>query len=241
MKTSQKISFFILFLAALLGGFKIGSNLGAFPIQTADRYATPMDASPPNQHNLLLIHIDQLDQEKPRLRSIWLMAYYDNSPRVDLLPIYPFSKPGSEAHNSQLESSFSLTSSGEPVEDFWHAMESINTWWNAYLLLDDTAAQRLGQTLGKITGIENQGGLDNAAPQSSSTVPIEVEAGFYSALCKNFTQNTDQNGFAKLLFSLNGHTHTNLKPGQLHDTWQLLSAYQDDLNCNFPSLHGTIP
>lgn len=228
----------LLLIASVVVGFISGSNLGKSQAELAQAYTTPISTSPANQYNLLLIHAEPDGRGDAHLRSVWLMVYYADSPRVDLLPIYPPTHPRPGEEGRSLEGLFHLTPEGAPGKDFWVEMKALNTWWNAYILMDDFALIKIGEVLGETV-------LDPAAlpPEQTSTQKeplgaVETQAGYYQSICQHFSQNGDKTDFFGLMVALRTHTHTNLTPGQLYDVWGLLRSYALDLNCSFPSLPG---
>jgi len=241
MKIYCILGLYLVFILSLLFGYNAGSSLERATDQIANSYATPMASVPSSQHNILLIQVDQADIDKPRLLSVWLMAYYTNSSRVDLLPIYPTHKLTTNEKDRNLPREFNLTKSGEPADGFWQALKGFNTWWNGYLMMDTQGLQKLeSQLVGPSTN-EAASPLQGLNPPMPPQVGTGNEVDHYQQLCQAFSQNSGSVGFYKLYFSLKDHLQSNLTPGQLQDIWQQLKDHGPTLTCNFPSLQAIIP
>jgi hypothetical protein len=240
MKIHCIVGMYIAFIVALIFGFNSGSAIASAGDEIANAFSKPMTPSSGSQHNILLIQVNQLDSDQPYLRSVWLMAYYTNNPRVDLLPIYPTDQPTTSVMASNLADRFTLTSNGEPSEVFWLGLQEYNTWWNGYVMMDDLAIQKLLEQLADspLSGspTEKLGGFHISHPQAA----IEDQIDRYQELCQSFSMKNRETGFYRLLFSLKDHTRSNLKPGQLRGVWQQLESHGAYLTCNFPSLQAAI-
>lgn len=234
MKIHCLLGLYIVFIAALFIGFNSGASIASAANQISNTYATPKSASPGAQRNMLIIQVDDMNAQQPRLQSVWLMAFYNNSPRVDLLPIYPTLKAATYDKVQHLPGQFELVPSGEPGDGFWLEMQEFNTWWNAYLMMDGLAFQKLGEHLDITVPL-----VDDLQPRSQTTLGSQVQG--YQALCQGFSENARAMGFYKVLISLKDHARSNFNPGQLQDVWQQLHSYGQDLVCNFPSLQAVFP
>jgi hypothetical protein len=241
MKIHCIVGLYVIFISALLFGFKSGSAIGNPANELANAYSTPMASSPGYQHNILLLQVDRIDADQPRLDSVWLMAYYSNSPRVDLLPIYPVNKPGALERVHNLPDQFVLTPSGEPGEAFWLEMQEINTWWNGFIMMDEMAAQKLSERLVGASVNDQGPTTEGVHLPNNPHDPSRTQVGLYQEICLEFSKNSEKAGFYGLYFSLKDHIRSNLKLSQFYGAWRLLSSYGLNLHCNFPSLQASIP
>jgi hypothetical protein len=234
MKLTCIIGLYAIFTASLIAGFNSGSNIGSGANAIGDAYSTPMASSQGTQHNLLLIQVDRLGSDQPRLEGVWLMAFYTNTPRVDLLPIYPSEQTSLVEKVQNLPEVFKLTHSGEPDESFWLEMQAVDTWWNAYLMLDDQALQ----TLEEVLSTDTAGSDLNPSWEVNSPVG---DISPYQGVCRTFEKYQGNAGFYRIYLAVKGQTRSNLKPGELKDIWQLLRSYGTNLNCSYPTLQPSIP
>jgi hypothetical protein len=89
------------------------------------------------QHNIVIIGVDQLDSGSPRLISVWFVSFFfgSNQPSsLTLAQLYPTKEPRPNAQS--LERAFSLDSNGEPVSGFWYALDAYKIQWEAYVMMD---------------------------------------------------------------------------------------------------------
>jgi hypothetical protein len=240
MKIHCIIGLYVIFIVALLFGFNSGTSIGNPGNDLANVYSTSLAASKGSQYNILLIQVDQMDKVQPHLESVWLMAYYANTPRVDLLPIYSTKVNGPLEQGYTLPHQFNLTESGEPGESFWLELQKINTWWNGYIMMDGIAAQTLTTQLSEPSDDVQDLGTDeiNLPNNSLNSTGTQVEQ--YQKLCQDFSINSKKAGFFNLYFSMKGNIRSNLKLSHFYRTWRLLSSYGSELQCNFPSLRASV-
>jgi hypothetical protein len=108
--------------------------------------ATPTSPGPEigkqEQHNLVIVHVDQLDSRKPKLVSIWFVSLFfmeNVSPTLTFAQIYP-SQTNAKL-NQALERSFNLNDNGDPQGGFWKTISGLRIKWEGYLLVDNVTAQ----------------------------------------------------------------------------------------------------
>jgi hypothetical protein len=231
----------IVFATTFWVGFKSGAGFGVKSDKLVHGYPASMTSSPTDQKNILIIHVDQIDKPDAILKGIWLMAYYTNSPRVDLLPIFPSIKSYAQERNNLLQNSFSLTNEGEPGESFWLEMQTLNTWWNAYILIDDDAIKTLAEHFLVSPLIQDNASSTNPPWTEMAQIGIGEQAEYYALLCQGFPQNGGGRELIDLWSSMHNHTHTNMPLVQIRELWVQLDSYQRDLTCTFPSLQDTSP
>ncbi len=240
MKIHCIIGMYIVFMVALMFGFNTVAAFDNAGDAISNEYSTPMNSSPGSQHNILLIQVDQINTEQPQLQSVWLMAYYANNPRVDLLPIYPALNSKNALKHQKLADQFALTKSGEPDEEFWLMLRGINTWWNGYLMMDNQALKIIEDHLVETSVIDNPTAIQAEKQPRNQKFEIKYQTKKYQELCQGFSNYKGKEGFYHLFFSLIDDIRSNLKPGQLHDIWQLLRSYGSNLDCDFPSFYASI-
>ena len=196
------------------------------------------------QRNILIINTTDTLQTNLKLKSVWLLIFYTDSPRVDLLPIFPVTGQNSKVDNQILAASFSLSIKGEPSPAFWDQMKLLKTWWDGYVVLDDTVAASLMAFMdgGSGTSIENSSEeiskipLWHEDPQSALAKQTEM----YQVHCQRFTGKADLKDFLPLVLNLYQHAHTNLDLAQLIGAWHLLHSYSKSLNCAFPTITAAV-
>jgi hypothetical protein len=132
---------FLIFFGCATLGYQIADG------QDAARAKTPtvdLQGMRSEQHNLILVRVDNLDAQQPRLISVWFVSLFfvnDNPSTLTLAEIYP---PKTETAASRiLERSFTLSSDGDPAPGFWHAVETYNIKWESFVMIDSAGADEL--------------------------------------------------------------------------------------------------
>lgn len=241
MKIYCILGLYLVFILSLLFGYNAGASLEQTANQIGNAHATAVNTEQDSQYNILIVLVDQIDLEQPHLLSVWLMAYYSNSSRVDLLPIYPSHKSASMQIGDNLQRTFELTNSREPVEGFWQALKEFNTWWNGYIMMDAETFQELESRFGGMLNNHNLSSRLEAITPIHPQVVSGNEAQRFQQLCQSFSQNSGSMGFYKLYFPLKQHLRSNLTPGQLQDVWRQLRSNGSSLECDFPTLQAMNP
>jgi len=219
-----------LFLFSAFVGFKSAGNLDK-----------GWDAkSSIEQRNILIINTEDIKSENTRLKSVWLLIFYTDSPRVDLFPIFPLTGEGSEIKNLAFAEAFRLTREGKPTPEFWGEIESLKTWWDGYIILDDIVVAKLMAYFDGGKGLSSEKTKEAISeiprwsedPQSA----LEEQTDMYLVHCKKIIIDGDSADLIPLLFDLHQHTYTDMKHAQLIGIWQTIQPYSHSLNCAFPSL-----
>jgi hypothetical protein len=96
------------------------------------------------QHNLIIVLVDQYQQPSSRLMSVWFVSMYtveSNPPELAFSQIYT---PQSTSELSKaLGTEFSITSHGDPGNNFWNVIRSHKIDWENYVVIDLPAAERI--------------------------------------------------------------------------------------------------
>lgn len=130
------------FFACAVLGYAIAQQTGALPEPPA--VTLPADVPGSEQHNLVIVQVDQLDAEKPRLVSVWFVSLFfldDTPPRLAFVQLY--SQQSTKTISQNLERNFSLSESLEPSANFWRAVKAFDIDWEAYFVVDNVSTQRI--------------------------------------------------------------------------------------------------
>ncbi len=145
MKAIVLIIFALLvFLGCAYVGFQAAEQLS--PLPSASQTPDPGVVFRGDQHNFLLIRVDQLDTSQPKLVSIWFVSLFfldDNPTVLTLAQIYP----SSAASSTFLEKAFSFTPQGEIPEAFWSAVRAYGFVWESYIVIDAAGSNEFLQWL----------------------------------------------------------------------------------------------
>jgi hypothetical protein len=111
------------------------------------RQQAPTATSEPGwgeQHNFLIIQVDQLDAQAPRLVSVWFISLFfmdDHPSTLTFAQLYAPYLQNDVARN--MEKTFSLTHEGDPSNRFWSVIRDQNIALEGYFLVDQVSTQRL--------------------------------------------------------------------------------------------------
>lgn len=125
----------IVFFLCLLVGFQIGDWV--LPEETTTTTSAPVLAG--KQQNIIIIHVDQLENSRPDLISVWvLFLYYSDAPSMMFKAIY--SNDGSANQISPSTQMLSIQPDGTLQQDFLRSLQSnLKIQSDGYVLVDDDA------------------------------------------------------------------------------------------------------
>ncbi len=231
LKTIRISVYLFLFLLSGFTGLRIGSDAvrarRGQPEDTATQATTDFGSG--NQHNLLFITVDDLENKHPRLTGVWLIAFYERSPDVDFLPIFPAASQETNAA-ATLAASFSLTEAGEPAPSFWRGLEQWDTWWEGYILLDETGLGGLREIL------TDSQEISAPAFASSWGNTLQAQRSFLERNCQLFSGPLGSLSLPSLSGGMEPHIRTNLNGTQTSQVWSVFQRHRENLTCQFPTL-----
>ena len=134
--------FILVFSACGILGYQLANRMN--PAQPQASSAGSGRVGQGEQHNLVIIQVDQLDSLQPHLISVWYASLYfleDKPPTLTFGQLYPMR--ANQATNQSIGKSFALDSHGEPSAGFWRNLETFKIKWEGYLLVDNVAMQRV--------------------------------------------------------------------------------------------------
>ena len=227
----------LVFVACLVIGIQAGnmSSASSGSQPTATIFST--SPTPQLQRTLLLISVDDLLSDTPRLNSLWLAFYRLNLPRVTILPLYP-ANPGAELPG--IASAFQLTSSQEPDDRFIDTLHSYNINWDGYLLIDQSGTASL---IDWLQGVQIEGiQLDGPSAVNSLIPPWEDEQAALLAqkrlgmgICSQLSTLPANMDWLNLTSQLiPQHLHTNLGLEMFIADWKALVGDPTPLTCEIP-------
>jgi hypothetical protein len=134
----------LVFLGCALIGFQVANKQDKDPAEKQP--AVSVSEITGEQHNVLIMRVDELDSPQPQLISVWFVSLFfleDNPTKLTLAQIYP----SNSAKAGSLEETFALTGEGEPTPAFWDALEAYGFNWESYVVLDTAGANQFLQWL----------------------------------------------------------------------------------------------
>lgn len=216
------------------GGSLAAAEASASQVSGTALGAEPRGLQPANgQSNLLLILVDRLSSDHPRLEGVWLVARMPLLPQATFLPIYP-SASADSAFDNRLAKSFSLKDGRQPGAEFGEALRAQGLWWNHHLILDAS---------GLATLTEGVPGIDEsivAARQveeaGGEPMAIEHQAQIAAAICEHAFSGSGSSA-ADAAAALVEWARTDLSADQLRQAARDFNA-AGGLTCQFPTLAG---
>jgi hypothetical protein len=224
-------------LCLLLGGWA-----GVFVARSAtllrsflQRQPAPAQAYPANdQRNLLVVGVDRLEADRPRLESLWLVLYFPGRSPITLLPLYP-----APAGDDTLPASFALAHSGDLSPRFQEQLRSQQIWWHGTILMDEAGMAAMLDFLSaspgerRITGAQSiersaRPWHDPAGALLDQTALLQV--GCDQAAGRVFSAAE----VGQFLDGAAGHLRADLDLSQVAQAWLDLAGEAPAVRCEFP-------
>lgn len=207
------------FLACLAAGIFIAQKSleSASNIRNTAEISRPAS---PHQQNILLIHIDQLEKNQPKLISVWGLILYFPEPKIILQPVYP-SPIGPESFPL---SAFKITTD-KTLNPRFIQQVSLQTQmaWDNYILMDH---QALSFFAAELTSDEV------FSPSDLTDGVIAVERIYLSRLCEQFVA-LEHTAFQKIHWDhiIPDHWRSNLPFDEAILNWEKLTSPQSPIKC----------
>jgi hypothetical protein len=178
-----------------------------------------------NQHNLIVVLVDQYQQPSSRLVSVWFVSLYSvesNPPELAFSQIYT---PQSTSELSKaLGAQFSITSHGDPGNNFWNVMRSHKFDWENYVVLDLPAAGRI---------LEWLTGLNLNAEALTTTLSKEDEtAVLVGLICNSLPGMVDKTQPFQWREFIPGHLRTSMRLEDGLVYWEMATAFGAPARCD---------
>ncbi len=237
----------VVFTIFLSLGIWSGRIAGKFT-STKGPMATLSAMSPPptpsnGQTNLLVIGVDRLNIQKPRLESIWLLGYFSNNPHFSFIPVYPSQNLG---NNHDMEIAFELTADGRPNSELVNLLQKKRIWWNGTVIIDEIG---MIEIIDFLNGVEVQGHLlKGALAVGSSPLPWEDPAAalkgqtqILQSSCHQTNLLSPSADLRNILNLIPDHLRTDIDIFQAIRDWRELVNGEQKLVCDFPLLNASLP
>jgi hypothetical protein len=210
--------------------------------EEASTIGSPADYPLNGQRNLLVIGVDRLDRDAPRLESLWLFLYFPGRSPATLLPLFPGTERTVDAPETPLAAAFSLDPSGNPSPAFFERLQREKIWWSGFVLLDETALVALLDGLGgvdldgkTIPGLRAIEMLSAARRDPSGPLPAQVRL-LRSACSRAGNRISSWGELADLAGTLGSHLRTDLEIAGLVREWLQAAGAEPAFECEFPLL-----
>ncbi|MEW6178359.1 MAG: hypothetical protein AB1522_00380 [Chloroflexota bacterium] len=207
------------FLSCLAAGIFVAQN----SIQSLDGESDSREINRPlstYQHNILLIHVDQLENKQPQMISVWGLILYFPEPKIILQSIYPYPLSG----ESLSPASFKINDHKKPNASFLQQVErQTQMKWDHYILIDHYALSIFAADLTPQEEIISPGLNDGI---------ISVETALFTKLCQEFA-TLDYQTFQQIHWShiIPEHWHSNLPFDEAILNWEKLVSPEIPVKC----------
>lgn len=214
----------VVFLISSIMGLVTANGISHF----LDQSLVPvMVSKQPEQQNILIIHVDDLQSGTPQLVSAWTMfSVANNQHFITLKSLYPVSVP--DPMLSQLSDTFALSSKNKPSKEFFNALKVYQIEWDGYILIDNQGILDLHRWLvGNPTVTLN----DNPTPQTD--LILQEETLLFNGICHGIIRAGLQPGDTvqwQTIFPQ--HLQTSLSTKELKAQWQRITELSAPPICN---------
>lgn len=205
------------------------------------------------QRNILVIAVDEISGEHPRLEGVWLILYLPDLPHVTLMPIYPEVSTDGRTMivraDDKLAGEFDLTPDKVPSPAFFESVAEKKIWWNNYLLLEKSTLEKLVDSMGGLENTNHNSGEALAEYSGSQAVDMLTstqvdplagllsQAQFVQRLCRISSQPLFSAGKFRFTYALlKEHIITDLRPEQIVADLEGMLQRGGGISCEFPSL-----
>jgi hypothetical protein len=193
------------------------------------------------QRNILLVLVDRMTGESPRLQSVWLLACLPSTSHVTFLPLFPDSGRGSQIEDEALEELFKLDAEGSPARDFLSALAARDIWWHHYLVLDNLALAGMVELIGGVDlGWGEMSGTQVmrflSQPNQEPRAELMGQALLVRELCNRIPVALAGSDWEIQFELLSGHISSDLDLSNSNIDWVRLRAFATALSCEFPTL-----
>jgi len=121
------------------------------------------------QRNFLVILVDSITSSFPELQGVWLVGKAPEAPNLIFLPLYP---TGMEGELDFWSDRFGLEPDGQPTQEFFEVLRSLDLWWDYYLVLD---FRTLAELIERTGGMERNGVLFSGVEVVDNLPTVELE------------------------------------------------------------------
>jgi hypothetical protein len=206
----RKIGIFLAligFLLCLFLGYQAAQLLTSPAEKQSGDLTSETDSS---QSNILIVHVDRLDADSPKLITLWVAFSYQADPAsLTFLPLYPAAKAG----ENDLAGRFSLSKEKEISSSFLEALRKYYSFqWKFIVIIDQKGVEYWA-------GVLNAGEFAQSFEDGKDTLlKPEID------LLANFCGNLREHG-SGVLDGLDwgqitpDHMRTNIPFDQLKDDW----------------------
>jgi hypothetical protein len=173
----------LVFAGCAIVGYNIASKINP-PVESGV-LGQEGGAPPPQveQHNFMIVRVDDLLAEKPSLISVWYVSLFivnKDPSSLTLAQIYPPRVPSPKSVT--LSRAFSVSAERDPVPAFWSSVKQYGFNWEGYIMYDTEGANLFLQWL--VGPNDFQGALDEAAKDPDNSLRMAEQT------CQSITDSS---------------------------------------------------
>lgn len=221
----------LVFVGCAVVGFYIARNLNPSVASTEGSVVIP--SLPSEQHNYMVIRVDNLSAANPKLISVWYTSLYfvnKNPNSLTLAQIYPPRVPSQ--NSALLERTFALSQNelsqnGKPVpvQAFWDSVKRYRFKWEGYIIFDTEGANLFLQWL--VGPTDFIGALDEAAQNQDNSHRMAEQ------ICQSIIDSSGRS-LAEFNWSqVADHFDTSLGLPTGLDYWDRMTDPSQSVTCEF--------
>lgn len=218
--TTPAIARRLLFFGFLLLGAASGFFLGSL----SHALAAPGSKDDSVQHNSLIVLVDNLEAESPKLEGIWLAARVVDIPQINWMPIYPQPLNDGGVYSSP-HAALSVTVSGLGDLALLNPIREQGIWFDEVFIFDAAAVS----TISSLGGVPISN-LANAWAEPQGALQQQVQ--LIQSLC-TFSWS-GSNALDQVLALMPNHLQSSLSPFDLIARWDNWSQAGFALSCSHP-------
>jgi hypothetical protein len=242
---------FLVFLATgvwsgrMLGSSGIFLSTSGSVSNTVIAARTPTNITANDQHNLLVIGVDQLENAHPQLESVWLVMFFPGKPDFIFLPVFPMPGGQGARMSSDIQENFSLDSTGRPDQAFLQQLSDW-IWWNNFLVIDQKGIISLIDMIGGIP--LHKGHLNGsqviaklASSPKESNAAFESQVALLEGICTQIHNPPSKKEIATLVQNIKTNMITDLDLNESMNNWLNQNDKSLTVRCEFPLTTSSIP
>ena len=183
--------------------------------------APPSDTGLIQQRNLLILHVDSLENENPQLISMWAIFFYPaESTNITFKQLYPSVNTNNEPDIS-FRNQFQVNDTGELNSKTIRAVNKYDIDWSGYILLDTRSLLHLTNWL-QMNAIPES--IEQAIQNPGAIIQIADEQQWFNQVCTQL-ENEDLENLKYLPWNeiIPAHMHTNLYFDDMVTIWDNLA------------------
>ena len=151
MRTALAVGYVLIFSLSLLAGYRVSQYIISPSLNQSDTPFSPPNLERTRQLNLLVVNVDQLEEKRPGLQVIWMVAFNPTT-SIKMIPVYPsyIQDPSSDL---SLSKTFGLKKNGTHFElnaNTGQVLQKRGLEWDGIVILDNRALAYFIDAFGSI-------------------------------------------------------------------------------------------